>query len=48
MFWSFRDGANPWIYVNRVECMEAFVDVFDESRREFYLDRYRLASGRVK
>lgn len=40
--------TNRWLYRNRFERMDATLDIFDEKRREFHLDRYRFAAQRVK
>ena len=42
------DETNRWLYQNRFERMDATLDIFDEKRREFHLDRYRFAAQRVK
>jgi len=42
------DETNRWLYQNRLERMDATLDVFDETRREFHLDRYRFAAQGVK
>ena len=42
------DEANRWLYVNRLERMDATLGVFEESRRQFHLDRYQFAANRVK
>ncbi len=42
------DESNRWLYQNRLERMDATLNVFDEKRREFHLDRYRFAAQRVK
>lgn len=42
------DETNRWLYQNRLERMDATLDVFDEKRREFHLHRYRFAAQRVK
>jgi ubiquinone/menaquinone biosynthesis C-methylase UbiE len=42
------DETNRWLYQNRLERMDATLDIFDEERREFHLDRYRFAAERVK
>lgn len=39
---------NRWLYQNRLERMDATLDLFDSSRREFHLDRYRFAASRIK
>jgi ubiquinone/menaquinone biosynthesis C-methylase UbiE len=36
-----------WLQQNRLERMDATLDMFDEKRREFHLDRYRFACQRV-
>ena len=42
------DDTNRWLYQNRLERMDATLDIFNEQRREFHLDRYRFAAQRVK
>jgi ubiquinone/menaquinone biosynthesis C-methylase UbiE len=42
------DETNRWLYQNRLERMDATLDIFDEKRREFHRDRYRFASERVQ
>jgi ubiquinone/menaquinone biosynthesis C-methylase UbiE len=42
------DEANRWLYHNRLERMDATLDIFNQQRREFHLDRYRFAATRVK
>lgn len=42
------DETNRWLYQNRLERMDAALDIFDEKRREFHLDRYRFAVKQVK
>jgi 2-polyprenyl-3-methyl-5-hydroxy-6-metoxy-1,4-benzoquinol methylase len=37
-----------WLEQNRLERMDATIDIFDAQRREFHLDRYRFAAQRVK
>ena len=39
--------TNGWLYRNRLERMDATVPMFDASRREFHLDRYRFAAKYV-
>jgi hypothetical protein len=41
------DETHRWLYQNRLERMDATLDIFDEKRREFHLDRYRFACQRV-
>lgn len=41
------DETNRWLYVNRQERMDATVDIFENTRREFHLDRYCFAAKRV-
>ena len=36
-----------WLEQNRLERMDATVELFDQKRREFHLDRYRFAAARV-
>jgi len=40
--------TTQWLERNRLERMDATVDIFDAKRREFHLDRYRFAAPRVK
>lgn len=40
--------TNRWLYQNRLERMDATLDIFDKNRREFHLDRYRFAGKWVK
>lgn len=40
--------TTQWLEQNRLERMDATVDIFDAKRREFHLDRYRFATQRVK
>jgi len=42
------DETNRWLYQNRLERMDATLDIFDSGRREFHLDRYRFAAQRVE
>jgi ubiquinone/menaquinone biosynthesis C-methylase UbiE len=42
------DESNQWLYQNRLERMDATLDIFDEKRREFHINRYRFAAKRVK
>lgn len=39
--------TTQWLEQNRLERMDATLDMFDEKRREFHLDRYRFAAARV-
>lgn len=39
--------AKSWLDKNRLERMDATVDIFDAQRREFHLDRYRFAAQRT-
>jgi 2-polyprenyl-3-methyl-5-hydroxy-6-metoxy-1,4-benzoquinol methylase len=41
------DETNRWLYQNRLERMDATVDIFDQKRRKFHLDRYQFAAQRV-
>ena len=40
--------TTQWLEQNRLERMDATLDMFDDKRREFHLDRYRFAATRVK
>jgi 2-polyprenyl-3-methyl-5-hydroxy-6-metoxy-1,4-benzoquinol methylase len=40
-----EDPAALWLYRNREERMDAFVPIFEESRRRFHLARYEFATG---
>ena len=42
------EETTQWLEQNRLERMDATVDIFDAKRREFHLDRYRFAAQRVK
>jgi ubiquinone/menaquinone biosynthesis C-methylase UbiE len=42
------DETHRWLYENRLERMDATLDLFDAKRRAFHLDRYRFACRRVK
>lgn len=42
------DDTNRWLYQNRLERMDATLDIFDQTRRQFHLDRYRFAARRVQ
>src|SRR5215475_1492657 len=42
------DETLQWLERNRLERMDATVELFDEKRREFHLDRYRFAATRVR
>jgi ubiquinone/menaquinone biosynthesis C-methylase UbiE len=42
------DDSNRWLYQHRLERMDATLNIFDEKRREFHLDRYRFAAQQVK
>jgi len=42
------DEMTRWLHENRLERMDATIDIFDEKRREFHLDRYRFAAKRVQ
>jgi 2-polyprenyl-3-methyl-5-hydroxy-6-metoxy-1,4-benzoquinol methylase len=37
-----------WLEQNRLERMDATLDMFDEKRRDFHLDRYRFAATRIE
>jgi SAM-dependent methyltransferase len=39
--------TTQWLEQNRLERMDATLEMFDEKRREFHLDRYRFACQRV-
>ena len=39
--------TTQWLAKNRLERMDATLNMFDEKRREFHLDRYRFAAARV-
>lgn len=41
------DESHRWLYQNRLERMDATLELFDRQRREFHLDRYRFAAQRV-
>ena len=41
------DDTSRWLHKNRLERMDATVDLFDQKRRQFHLDRYRFAAQRV-
>jgi 2-polyprenyl-3-methyl-5-hydroxy-6-metoxy-1,4-benzoquinol methylase len=42
------DPTYLWLYQNRLERMDATLDIYDEKRRKFHLDRYMFASKHVK
>ncbi len=42
------DRSMQWLQENRLERMDATVEIFDPKRREFHLDRYRFAARRVR
>jgi SAM-dependent methyltransferase len=42
------DDTNRWLYINREERMDAALEIFDETRRRFHLDRYRFAAKHVR
>jgi ubiquinone/menaquinone biosynthesis C-methylase UbiE len=42
------EETTQWLEQNRLERMDATLDIFDAKRREFHLDRYRFAAQRVK
>lgn len=42
------DPSTQWLQENRLERMDATVEIFDLKRREFHLDRYRFAARRVR
>ena len=42
------EESTQWLEQNRLERMDATVDIFDAKRREFHLDRYRFAAERVR
>jgi ubiquinone/menaquinone biosynthesis C-methylase UbiE len=41
------DRWNHWLWVNKTERMDATLDIFDEKRRNFHLDRYQFATKHV-
>ena len=41
------EETTQWLEQNRLERMDATVEIFDPKRREFHLDRYRFAAERV-
>lgn len=41
------DESHRWLYQNRLERMDATLDLFDRRRREFHLGRYRFAAQQV-
>jgi 2-polyprenyl-3-methyl-5-hydroxy-6-metoxy-1,4-benzoquinol methylase len=45
---QLTDETTQWLEQNRLERMDATVDLFDAKRREFHLDRYRFAVERVQ
>lgn len=42
------DRSMQWLQENRLERMDATVEIFDQKRREFHLDRYRFAARQVR
>jgi ubiquinone/menaquinone biosynthesis C-methylase UbiE len=42
------DSTIQWLQENRLERMDATVEIFDPKRREFHLDRYRFAAKQVR
>jgi len=38
------DPAKVWLYQNREERMDALIDIFNESRRQFHLERYNFTT----
>lgn len=42
------DPSTQWLQENRLERMDATVEIFDPKRREFHLDRYRFAARQVQ
>jgi ubiquinone/menaquinone biosynthesis C-methylase UbiE len=42
------DPSTQWLQENRLERMDATVEIFDSMRREFHLDRYRFAARHVR
>ena len=42
------EETTQWLEQNRLERMDATVEIFDPKRREFHLDRYRFAAERVQ
>ena len=45
---ELAEATAQWLKRNRLERMDATVDLFDVTRREFHLDRYRFAAARVQ
>jgi SAM-dependent methyltransferase len=45
---ALLDQSMLWLQENRLERMDATVEIFDPQRREFHLDRYRFAARRVR
>jgi len=43
-----EDPLNAWLYRNRVERMDATVEIYDELRRKFHLARYEFACKYVR
>lgn len=42
------DEMNRWLYANRQERMDATVPIFEQTRRQFHIERYRFAARRVE
>lgn len=42
------DPVEQWLQANRLERMDATLELFEATRREFHLDRYRFAATRVR
>jgi ubiquinone/menaquinone biosynthesis C-methylase UbiE len=45
---ALLDRSMQWLQENRLERMDATVEIFDPKRREFHLDRYRFAARHVQ
>lgn len=45
---ALLDPSVQWLQENRLERMDATVEIFDPKRREFHLDRYRFAARQVR
>ncbi len=45
---ALLEQSMPWLEENRLERMDATVEIFHPQRREFHLDRYRFAARRVR
>lgn len=42
-----KDPLNAWLYRNRLERMDANLDIFDAARRKFHLARYEFAATKI-